>query len=187
MGSPVNLDILFLIIFAFLPITLSISVFLSVLIHEMAHAYVANKKGYKVYGIEIGLFAGSAAIDTNMHERDSIPVVAAGPISNLFLYSISLIINTQIENQFLTDMMMINLFLFLFNILPIYPMDGGHIVRDFLVLKLNRRMALNISGKISLIFSTLLLFYSIYNAYLIMTIFSILFIYKSFKTLKYIK
>jgi Zn-dependent protease len=187
MGSPVNLDLLFLIVFAFLPITISISIFISILIHEMAHAYVANRKGYNVYGIHIGLFNGAAAIDTNIHERDSILITSAGPLSNLLLYFISMLLNIQFQNQFLSDMMNVNLFLFIFNILPIYPMDGGQILRDFLVRKINRRKAHNISYKISLLSSTILLGYSIYNNYLVMIILSIFFIYKLLKSLNFFK
>jgi hypothetical protein len=53
LGSSVNLDIFLLFIFLIFPITMSLSIFISVLIHEMAHAFIANKKGYYVYGINI--------------------------------------------------------------------------------------------------------------------------------------
>jgi len=186
LGSPVNLNLLFLIIFLFFPVSVSVSIFISVLIHEMAHAFVASKKGYQVYGIEIGLFSGSASMDANIHEKDSIPIIAAGPISNLILYLLSLIISFSIDSQFINDFMTINLFLFIFNILPIYPMDGGQITKDFLVRKMDRRKANRIAAKISLIFSILLITYSIMNGFLIMVIFGLMFVYYSLKNLKII-
>lgn len=189
LGSPVNLDLLFLLIFLIFPITISVSIFISVLIHEMAHAFVANKKGHHVYGININLFGGSAAINSNIHERDSIPITAAGPISNLILYLIFLTISLFMNNQFITDFMYVNLFLLVFNILPIYPMDGGRIVKDFLVWKsrkmnISRREANVISARISMIFSILLVLFSLVNGYLIMAIFGLFFGYQSFKTIK---
>lgn len=192
LGAPVNFDLLFLILFAVLPVPLCIGIFLAVLIHEMAHAYVADKKGYNVYGIEVSLFHGSASIDNNIHERDSIPVTAAGPLSNLLLYLISFGLSLTIENQFITDFMNINLFLFIFNILPIYPMDGGVIFKDFLVLKsralnISRLEANKISAIVSLIFSILLVIYSIVSGYLIMCIFAGFFVYQSYMTLEKIK
>lgn len=189
LGSPVNLDIFFLFIFLIFPITISLSIFVSVLIHEMAHAFITNKKGYHVYGININLFGGYAAVDTNIHERDSIPIIAAGPISNLLLYVTSFIISLFISNQFITDFMLVNLFLLVFNILPIYPMDGGRIVRDFLVWKsrkmnITRRKAIEISSKISIISSVLLFIFSLINGYIIMAILALVFIYQSFKKFK---
>jgi Zn-dependent protease len=194
LGIPVNLNILFLALFLFLPVSVAVSVFISVLIHEMAHAYIAQRKGYNVYGIEIGLFNGSAAIDTNIHERDSIPVTAAGPISNLLLLMLSglfylLIIanpSGSMTVEFLENFMYVNLFLFLFNILPIYPMDGGRILKDYLLIK-NRRTANKISNKVSLVFSSLLIIGSLIYGYLFMAIFGLFFAYTALKNLKLIK
>ena len=92
------------------------------------------------------------------------------------------------ENQFITDFMNINLFLFIFNILPIYPMDGGVILKDFLVLKsralnISRLEANKISAIVSLIFSILLVIYSIVSGYLIIGIFAGFFVYQSYMTL----
>ena len=190
--APVTLSIWFFLLFVMLPVTIVVSVFISVLIHELAHAWVANRKGYQVYGINIDIFSGSAAIDTNMHERDSIPIVAAGPISNIILATIGLlmiIILPQdiliLSSNFITSFITVNIILAVFNILPIFPMDGGRIVKDLLVLKMrNRRKAKIIAASISLIFSILLLTYSIYTFSLILIIFSGYFCYLAYKDLK---
>lgn len=194
LGIPVNLNILFLALFLLLPVSVAVSVFASVLIHEMAHAYIAQRKGYNVYGIEIGLFNGSAAIDSNIHERDSIPVTAAGPISNLILLMISGLFFLLIKDNssgsmivdFLENFMYVNLFLFLFNILPIYPMDGGRILKDYLLIK-NRRIANKISNKVSLVFSSLLIIGSLMYGYLFTALFGLFFAYTALKNLKLIK
>lgn len=184
-GIPVTFDILFLVLFILMPISIVASIFIAVLLHEMAHAYVANLKGYRVYGIEIGLFSGSAAVDTNIHERDSLYVVAAGPISNFILYSISLLLTTVINNPFLHEFANVNLFLFVFNILPIYPMDGGRLLNDYLLIK-NRRIANRVTNRISLITSILLIIFSLIYGYLFMAIFGLMFVYMSLKKLKII-
>ena len=190
--APVTLSIWFFLLFVMLPVTIVVSVFISVLIHELAHAWVANRKGYQVYGINIDIFSGSAAIDANMHERDSIPIVAAGPISNIILATIGLlmiIILPQdiliLSSNFITSFITVNIILAVFNILPIFPMDGGRIVKDLLVLKMrNRRKAKTIAASISLIFSILLLTYSIYTFSLILILFSGYFCYLAYKDLK---
>ena len=140
-GTPVTVSIWFLLL---LPLTgfninLFVSAFIAVLVHEMAHAFVANRYNYRVYGINVGLFSGSASIDSNMAQRDSIPITAAGPISNLLLFAIATFAQYFVVNDFITMFASINLILFIFNILPIYPMDGGHILKDFLMLNMRDR------------------------------------------------
>jgi len=175
-GAPVEFSVWFLLLFLWLPISMVIAVFVSLLIHEMAHAYVADRRGWRVYGIKVDLFTGSASVDTNIPERDSIPVVAAGPLSNLILMIFCIPI--LIVDKFLVDLVVVNLFMFIFNILPIYPMDGGRLLKDFLLLKMRKRsLAKKIAGGVSLTFSVFLLMVSIYIFAPIMLIFSLLFIY----------
>lgn len=186
-GAPVELSIWFFLLFLWLPVSWVIAIFTSVLIHELAHAYVANRRGWQVYGIRVDLFTGSAAVDTNIPERDAIPVVAAGPLSNLLLaiFCIPLYLVFSDTNplfiHFLNDLFFVNLIMFIFNILPIYPMDGGRLLKDFLFLKMrnNRRLAKQISGSVSLVFSIGLLIYSLSIISFILIIFSALFIYYS--------
>lgn len=193
-GAPVELSIWFFLLFLWLPISWVIAIFGSVLIHELAHAYIANRKGWQVYGIRVDLFTGSASVDTNIPEKDAIPVVAAGPLSNLILATLCIPIymvfsdTSPVAGQFITDLFVVNIFMFIFNILPIYPMDGGRILKDFLFLRMrsNRKLAKKISGSVSLIFSIALLFYSLSTGSVIMTLFSALFIYSSLVEIEFI-
>jgi Zn-dependent protease len=184
-GAPVELSIWFFILLLWLPFTFVIAIFVSVLIHELAHAFIARRLGWNVYKIEVGLFTGSASVDTNIPEKDSIPVVAAGPISNLILGILCIPLylvfgeTSPIFGHFINDLFIVNIFMFVFNILPIYPMDGGRLLKDLLFLKMksNRRLAKKIAGGISLCFSIALLVYSILTFSIIMMLFSTLFIY----------
>ena len=194
-GSPVELSIWFFILFLWLPFTFVIAIFASVLIHELAHAFVAKRLGWTVYKIEVGLFTGSASVDTNIPEKDSIPVVAAGPISNLILAIVSIPLYLALSgvnpflDRLLNDLFVVNMFMFIFNILPIYPMDGGRLLKDFLFLRMrnNRILAKKISGSVSLIFSLGLLTLSIVFFAPITILFSLLFIYFSLVELELIK
>lgn len=194
-GAPVELSIWFFILFLWLPFTFIIAIFASVLIHELAHAFVAKRLGWTVYKIEVGLFTGSASVDTNIPEKDSIPVIAAGPLSNLILAIVSIplyLILTGVNpflDRLLNDLFVVNMFMFIFNILPIYPMDGGRLLKDFLFLRMrnNRILAKKISGSVSLIFSLGLLTLSIVFFAPITILFSLLFIYFSLVELELIK
>jgi len=186
-GAPVSISIWFFLLFLMLPPIAVVAVFTSVLIHELAHAWMANRKGYQVYGISIDILSGAASIDSNMHDRDSIPIVAAGPISTLMLCVSSYFLEPFIPGSFITYMFNINLFLFIFNILPIYPMDGGQIVRSLANLSSDRYKYRRMANWISLIFSGLLLIYALYNFNIFMSLFGGYFGYIALKELDYIK
>jgi Zn-dependent protease len=190
-GSPVSVSIWFFILFLILPPIAVAVVFLSVLIHELGHAWMANRKGYQVYGVTIDMISGAASIDANMHERDSIPIVAAGPISTLILCLLGYFIEPYCPvgpiHAFVEYMYNINLFLFIFNILPIYPMDGGQILRSYANLSRDRYKYRRMANWISLIFSALLLVYALFNFNIFMALFGGYFGYLALKELGYIK
>ena len=187
-GIPVHFRLWFLLLFAFLPPIVVLVIFIAVLVHELSHAYVANKLGYRVYNVYIDILGGGAEMDSSMPERDSIKVVSAGPLSNLVLSILSSTLFITTELDFFNIMMVINFLLFVFNILPIKPMDGGLILRDILLRKMkrNRRLANNISDYISLVFSLALVVFSISTSNLIMGLFSLIFVFYSVKELGWI-
>lgn len=186
-GAPVSISIWFFLLFLMLPPIMVVAVFFSVLIHELAHAWMANHKGYQVYGVSIDIISGAASIDANMHDRDSIPITAAGPISTLVLCLGSYFLEPFIPGSFITYMFNINLFLFIFNILPIYPMDGGQIVRSFANLSKNRYQNRRLASWISFIFSVFVLAFAVYTWSIIMILFAGYFGYLALKELEYIK
>lgn len=183
-GTPVVLKLWFLLILFWLEPSFVLAIFLSVLLHELSHGIVAHKLGYKVKSISIDLFSGSAEIDANnLSEKDSIKITLAGPLSNLLLSL--LLFFTEIENEFIHNLININLILFTFNILPIFPLDGGKILRDsiFLTSK-NRRKSVIYSSLVSLIFSLPLLIWSISSGYYILVLLLLFFIYFAYIDLK---
>ena len=182
-GIPVSISLWFLLILPLTGFNLNhfISIFIAVLIHELAHGLTADKLGWGCYGINIGLFTGQAQISNNIHPRDNIKITAAGPLSNLILSGIGLLLGLEYFT-------FINIILFIFNILPIYPMDGGHILKDFLMLNMrNRRRGFEISMKISFMTSLLLLFFGIITGQIILSVFACVFGYYALKELGYIK
>jgi len=189
-GSPVYLKLWFFLLLIFLSPLQVFIIFLSILTHEIAHALMANLKGYKVYNIYIDMLNGAAEMDlNNIPERDSIPIILAGPVSNLILSICSFTLLLVFpSSQFLLSFLIINFVLFAFNILPIYPMDGGRILRDYLTMKMrsNRYKAKMISASISLIFSLALFAFSIYSFNMFSIIFSLVFIYFAIKDLGWI-
>tara|TARA_Y100000590_G_C15612852_1_gene974529 strand:+ start:602 stop:1273 length:672 start_codon:yes stop_codon:yes gene_type:complete len=75
-------------------------------------------------------------MNLNNPRRDLIKVAAAGPISNfilsflgIFLYTVFIKLNIVFNsmNIFFTYFILINTYLGLFNLIPVYPLDGGQI------------------------------------------------------------
>ena len=197
-GSPVYIKIWFLLLFAWLSPSMVVAIFLSVLVHELAHAFAAVRLGYTVRQIYIDLFYGAAEIDLEYcPEKDSIKIIAAGPISNLLLALVSIsfaAFSAQLGGwfagtAFMAEMIYINFALFAFNLLPIYPMDGGKILRSALMMKMpkNRRLGKRISDWVSLSTSVVLFAVCVYTSSILLGIFSLLFIYFALKELNYIK
>jgi Zn-dependent protease len=108
----------------------------SILVHELAHAWVARASGNPVHGISLWAFGGY----TSFERRRSTPVregliAAAGPAITLVL---GLVLRAVADNADSLDLRLwvlisalgvSNIFLGIFNALPGLPLDGGAVVR----------------------------------------------------------
>jgi Zn-dependent protease len=111
----------------------------SVLAHELGHALVARRRGFTVTGITLYLFGGFtnlAGVKTT--PLDDIAIGLAGPTASAALAAIFLGASaaTLHANEqaalLLAGVGIINAVLFVANILPGYPMDGGMVLRGIL-------------------------------------------------------
>ncbi|HWB83852.1 MAG TPA: site-2 protease family protein [Bryobacteraceae bacterium] len=125
-----------------------IALFASVLLHEVGHTLVARR--YGIHTIEIVMFpiGGVSRLERQPRAREEFWVAMAGPTVNLVI-AIALLAFTAAQQGSLTlqqlreptdanlaeRLAVGNLILWLFNLLPAYPMDGGRILRSFLALR----------------------------------------------------
>lgn len=186
MGTPVYLKYWFFILLPLFmlqsdfntALNYFLSIFGAVLIHELAHTAVAKKLKHPVDHVYLDVFNGAAAIDTTYSSyKDTILIVFAGPLSNLILYFIGYYLDLSIFS-------MVNLFLFVFNILPIYPMDGGRICKAICQWITKPSVGRKINGYISIVSSILLFVFSIMTHNLLMAVFSALFVFYSYKEIE---
>ena len=186
MGTPVYLKYWFFILLPLFmlqsdfntALNYFLSIFGAVLIHELAHTAVAKKLKHPVDHVYLDVFNGAAAIDTTYSSyKDTILIVFAGPLSNLILYFIGYYLDLSIFS-------MVNLFLFVFNILPIYPMDGGRICKAICQWITKPSIGRKINGYISIVSSILLFIFSIMTHNLLMAVFSALFVFYSYKEIE---
>ena len=188
-GIPVYFRLWFLLLFAWMEPMTVVALFLAVLLHEIGHAWAAGRLGYRTRAIAIDLFFGSAEVEMeHCPPSDSIRIVAAGPLVNLILFFASMALMGIFPGTFLATLASVNLILFLFNILPIFPLDGGRMTKDFLMMKMRDRLAAKkAAGWISLATATALLAFSLAGGNYILALFCILFGYFALKEIGYLK
>ncbi|MCM2314085.1 MAG: site-2 protease family protein [Thermoanaerobaculia bacterium] len=119
----------------------TLALFLSIVLHEFAHAMVARRFGIPIKGITLFIFGGVA----EMHEEPKSPrtellMAAAGPAASLLISAIFLVLayggvwlgwSAQVVSVF-QYLFWVNALLFAFNLVPAFPMDGGRILRALL-------------------------------------------------------
>lgn len=109
-----------------------IMLFLIVLVHELGHAAAASFFSWRIKRIMLLPFGGVAEVEEhgNRSIREEMIVTISGPLTHLVLMIISYsllslsVISFEQHQQF----MMQNMMILGFNLLPIWPLDGGKLL-----------------------------------------------------------
>lgn len=116
----------------------AIVVFFSILIHELGHAFTGRRFGANPE-IVLHAFGGAAVMHgARFNRRQDLLVTAAGPGASILLGSLALAalvylpIPSPDVRETLVDLVWINYFWTLINLLPIQPLDGGLLLRTAL-------------------------------------------------------
>jgi len=131
LGSTVGPALLWGVAFA-----TALLLFISVLLHELGHSFVALAHGVKVNSITLFLMGGVASVEKECPSaRGALLVAAAGPAVSLLL-GLGLIASihtashlSPVLGAMVTELGRLNLVLALFNLLPGLPLDGGLILK----------------------------------------------------------
>jgi Zn-dependent protease len=116
----------------------AVFLFLSVLIHEITHSYIARREGMEVKEITLFMFGGVSQLTKEPEDpRKELKVAIGGPISSFFLALIFWIVSrmtSQVPDLILftgllSYLAFINLSLAIFNLIPGFPLDGGRVLR----------------------------------------------------------
>ncbi len=182
LGTPIRVQPMFWIVTAILGwpyytmtndltvlLTWIMAVFFSILIHELGHVFMGQFFGTRGYIILHG-FGGVAIGSNNLSNRwKRIAVTLAGPGTQLVLYALiwflseSNVIPQENKgpwlkvNLFVGFLLYINLYWPILNLLPVFPLDGGQALRDFLGLFL--RFADKITYALSIIVCFFMIIY----------------------------
>jgi Zn-dependent protease len=122
--------------------------FVSLTLHELGHALVARRNGIGIAGIDLWFFGGIAKLTRDSSSPgEEFRVSAAGPAvtlliivvcvvagiaitgANDFLDAVALNANPSPGMALLGWLALVNAFLFVFNMVPAFPLDGGRIAK----------------------------------------------------------
>jgi Zn-dependent protease len=139
-----------------------LALFLIVMIHEFGHALACRQVGGAANQIVLWPLGGVAYVNPPPRPGATLWSIAAGPLVNVafvpILYALNLLSRSQgwaetMPNAyaFLHAVWIINLGLLIFNMLPIYPLDGGQILRALLWFVVGRARSLLVATIIGLV------------------------------------
>ena len=113
--------------------------FLSVLLHELAHSFVAIGEGIKVQDITLFFLGGMANLEKECTtSKGSLKIAISGPAVSLVLAFIMILLSNKLfESNFILSNLFkqvgsLNLLIGAFNLLPIMPLDGGVILKSLI-------------------------------------------------------
>lgn len=138
-----------------------LALFACVVLHEFGHALMAQKYNIKTRDITLLPIGGVARLERMPEDpRQELWVAIAGPAVNIVIAAVIFIglhLTIALEplssltitsGSFFERLMVVNIFLVVFNMLPAFPMDGGRVLRSLLAMRMDYARATQISATI---------------------------------------
>jgi Zn-dependent protease len=169
--------------------------FISVLIHELAHAGMIGMLGF---GSSHVVLTGMGGVTINQRRAkpwQDLMISLAGPFSSFALAFLSFWIASNVELA-RTDRMLIalmplligaNLFWGIFNLIPVPPLDGGHATREFFRMFLSERTAFVVSIWIAMVVGAGVVIFALLRRQFFIALYIAWFVYMAFQQWQYFR
>ena len=120
----------------------------ALLFHEGAHALMARASGYVVKKVVLLPYGAMMSAGENFDKTSSVLIGLAGPLCNLLLALVTLGLwwLAPAAYPYTISFLYANLSLGVFNLLPVYPLDGSRVALGFCKNKLNAIIGLQVAG-----------------------------------------
>jgi len=139
-----------------------VSLFGIVLLHEFGHAFACRSVGGEAGDIILWPLGGVAYVKPPLRPGALLWSIAAGPLVNVVFvpltFGVAIVMELMIpEGQldglkyYVYAITTINLVLLIFNIMPVYPLDGGQMLQAILWFFIGRSRSLRVAATIGII------------------------------------
>jgi Zn-dependent protease/predicted transcriptional regulator len=138
-----------------------LTLFACVTLHELGHALAARYFSIKTSHITLLPIGGVAQLESIPEKpKEELVVALAGPLVNVAIAALlfpflqagnmreALEVARLGHQNFLPSLMVVNVWLALFNMIPAFPMDGGRVLRALLSFKFPRHVATRLAAAI---------------------------------------
>ena len=159
-----------------------ISLYACILLHEFGHSLTGKRFGVKTKDIILSPIGGLARLESIPDiPIQEFQIAINGPIVNLIISSLLAIVISicglpflpeiidgvvRIDSSnFLQWLMYMNIGVFLFNLIPAFPMDGGRILRSLLSIKMGRTKATFWASLLGKILAIVFVGFAIFKGY----------------------
>lgn len=149
-----------------------VGLFVSIVLHELAHSLVARQYGIPMHGITLFIFGGVAEMtEEPKNAKSELLMAIAGPITSVIIGLALLGLYWAVQASWsdpvqgvLIYLGFLNLILAGFNLLPAFPLDGGRVLRSILwTWKGDLRWATRITSRIGSGFGIVLIVFGVVN------------------------
>lgn len=123
-----------------------VGIVVAVLVHELSHAAVAVHRSMIVREIRIFMFGGYSVITGKPSSSDEAVIAVAGPIASFLLAGVTglglvVVGSDSVAGRTAWLLMLANLAIGVFNLLPGFPLDGARLLRGVLASRSGDRLA----------------------------------------------
>ena len=156
-----------------LGVVTTLGLFLSVLAHELSHAFMARAEGIEIEEIVLHPFGGLARLRNEPDSpRAEFRIAIAGPAASfaIGLITFVLLLPTMRSGYTIIAGVLLllcagNILLAIFNLFPGYPLDGGRVMRAILWHRTGDiRQATRLAGICGMLIAAILIIFGIYMA-----------------------
>lgn len=140
--------------------------YISMLIHETAHLIAAKSIGLCVSHISLYPFGVNLKLKNKLlaNIADEMILYLSGPIMNLIIAFIAVILRNKISSA--GYLYYINILLFVVNMLPVVPLDGGCIMKGVISARIGTIRANKVMKGIAAVITAMLIFAGIYAVHI---------------------
>ncbi len=115
----------------------AILLFVSVLVHELAHSFVAKARGLNARSITLFIFGGVSNLTGEPKSaKTEFLVAVVGPLTSFGLAALAFVVASLVDERravvVASYLVFINISLGAFNLIPGFPLDGGRVLRAIL-------------------------------------------------------